>query len=101
LFHLTCNYSKISTEKGMRQFHIRGLDTLRGFAALSVVIGHIEQAKYVNNISNFYGRSLFTSGHEGVILFYIISGFLITLFLLEERNKRGELISKNFTFEEY
>ncbi len=65
---------------------IEGLDELRGIAILSVLLAHF-----------FHFRTLdprlthFSIGGIGVDLFFIISGFLITLILIKTRNDEGRL----------
>ena len=64
---------------------LRGIDALRGIAALGVVLFHaVEQGKHVlpNNIAQYpvrlvqFGSSF---GYIGVFLFFVISGFCIHL----------------------
>ena len=74
--------------------HIKNLDTFRAIAALIVAIGHIELFRH-----NFWGSNIFyylPSGHMGVIMFFVISGFLITFLLMKEREKIGQISLKDF-----
>ncbi|MDP2388407.1 MAG: acyltransferase [Bacteroidota bacterium] len=74
-----------------------GLNALRFFAALSVIIGHIELIKFimgVDNISHFYERLNF--GGHGVYFFFVLSGFLITYLLLKEKNHTKSISLKKF-----
>jgi peptidoglycan/LPS O-acetylase OafA/YrhL len=57
------------------------IDGLRGLAILPVICSH-------------YG--LYGNGHAGVVLFFVISGHVITHSLLEEKNKNGRISFKNF-----
>jgi peptidoglycan/LPS O-acetylase OafA/YrhL len=65
------------------------IDLLRGWAVLSVVLLHLQIRV---PFSDFAGAAvlskraygfLFKSGHQGVVVFFVISGFLITLLALE------------------
>jgi peptidoglycan/LPS O-acetylase OafA/YrhL len=79
--------------------HFPGLNGLRFLAALSVIIGHVELVKSGYDIYNFRGAIPFlekTSGHLGVILFFVLSGFLITYLLLAEKRKYDRVSIKKF-----
>ncbi|NTW33027.1 MAG: acyltransferase, partial [Bacteroidetes bacterium] len=78
----------------MSKSHIYGLDSLRAIAALIVVLSHIELVKESNKITNCF--SLMPSGHTGVILFFVISGFLITSLLLQEQIVNKSISIKKF-----
>ena len=66
------------------QQHILGLDTVRAFAALSVVLAHILGPKLPSVLQNLglnqgiadFSKYLFT-GHPAVIVFFVVSGFCI------------------------
>jgi peptidoglycan/LPS O-acetylase OafA/YrhL len=79
-------------------FHLKGLDTLRAIAATSVIVEHIEQMKNRLGFPNAYDAPYFrfTSGHLGVVLFFVLSGYLITLLLLKEKDKHAKVSLKNF-----
>jgi len=74
-------------------FHLKGLDTLRAIAAITVIIGHIELFKREHN---FPCQIDVPSGHIGVVLFFVLSGFLITVLLLKEKKKQNTISLKNF-----
>jgi peptidoglycan/LPS O-acetylase OafA/YrhL len=78
--------------------YFKGLDTLRAIAALVVVIGHIELQKSDNGIPNLINHPYIklASGHVGVVLFFVLSGFLITYLLMKEKEKAGRISFKNF-----
>lgn len=83
----------------MKKVHFPGLNGLRFVAALSVIIGHIEWIKSEYGIYNFKKSIPFfnnTAGHQGVILFFVLSGFLITYLLLSEKGKYGKISIKKF-----
>jgi peptidoglycan/LPS O-acetylase OafA/YrhL len=75
----------------------RGLNGVRFFAALVVIIHHVEQFKSVGGLENLYYNPLVMGlGDSGVSLFFVLSGFLITSLLLEERRKTGGIAIKHF-----
>jgi peptidoglycan/LPS O-acetylase OafA/YrhL len=59
------------------------LDGLRGLAILAVICYHADPP-------------LLDRGMLGVELFFVLSGFLITSLLLEERATRGRISFRNF-----
>ena len=61
--------------------HVPALDGLRGIAIAAVCANH------------FFGL---LGGYFGVDLFFVLSGFLITTLLLEERDERGSISLRNF-----
>jgi len=83
----------------MNKVHFPGLNGLRFIAALSVIVGHVELIKLEYGIHNFFDSIPFfhkTSGHLGVILFFVLSGFLITYLLLSEKGSYGKVAVKKF-----
>jgi len=78
----------------MSKEHIFGLDSLRAIAALVVVLSHIELIKQTNNIPSCF--TYMPSGNIGVVLFFVISGFLITTLLLQEKTKNKTISIKKF-----
>src|SRR5271154_5432023 len=67
--------------RGLNQKHLPGLDGIRAIA-VSVVI--------------FYHSGLPVPGGTGVLLFFVLSGFLITWLLLEEDKNTGGISLRNF-----
>jgi len=69
-----------------------GLDSLRFYAALSVIVAHL-----TSNFAEFRTRRaefplinwLFMDAQSAVSLFFVLSGFLITYLLLNEANHSG------------
>jgi len=59
------------------------LDGLRGLAVLMVVATHT-------------GVSIFAGGEDGVVVFFVLSGFLITTLLLQEIDRHGSVRIKSF-----
>jgi peptidoglycan/LPS O-acetylase OafA/YrhL len=73
------------------------LNGIRCIAALLVVFHHLEQAKHALGIANVYEWPIIQhAGRLGVGLFFVLSGFLITYLLLEERGRFGNVDAKKF-----
>lgn len=73
------------------------LNGLRFIAALAVIIHHIEQQKSDFQLPNVYGApAIQLFGELGVILFFVLSGFLITYLLLEEERTTSTIRIRNF-----
>lgn len=72
--------------------YIKGLDTLRAISIALVVIAHA--------LPDFWLQEhwvwLLISGNTGVMIFFVISGYLITSLLLREKEKTGRIHLKNF-----
>lgn len=64
------------------------LDGLRAVAIFAVLLSHFE--------SHHIPKAIDDMGHYGVTLFFVISGFLITLLLLRERRDTGKVSIRNF-----
>ena len=69
-------------DKSYRRRRFLALDGLRGVAVLLVVLAHASQKRLLAENFKF-------SGELGVIVFFVLSGFLITHLLLEERTRTG------------
>src|SRR5688572_27055191 len=69
-----------------QKIYFPNLNGLRFIAAFLVIIHHIEQLKSFSNIDNYWGTVPFIDiiGKLGVVLFFVLSGFLITYLLLAE-----------------
>ncbi|CAL2103428.1 Peptidoglycan/LPS O-acetylase OafA/YrhL, contains acyltransferase and SGNH-hydrolase domains [Tenacibaculum sp. 190130A14a] len=82
----------------MKKVYFPNLNGLRFIAALLVIIHHIEQLKNIFNLDNFYHDLPFIPiiGKLGVILFFVLSGFLITYLLLAEEEVTGTISIKDF-----
>jgi len=73
------------------------LNGIRAIAASLVVFHHLEQAKHALGIANVYDMPIIQhAGRLGVGLFFVLSGFLITYLLLEERGRFGNVDAKKF-----
>ncbi len=71
-----------------------GLNELRALAALSVIPGHLEALKGSFGFSSNDWYPI--PGKVAVVLFFVISGFLITTLLLKERSNTGKIDLKKF-----
>jgi peptidoglycan/LPS O-acetylase OafA/YrhL len=76
-------------DKSYRRRHFLALDGLRGVAVLLVVLAHASQKRLLAENFKF-------SGELGVIVFFVLSGFLITHLLLEERTRTGQISLTKF-----
>lgn len=78
--------------------YFSGLNGLRFFAALAVVITHIELIKGQMYFKNLWdtNKLIFELGGLGVVFFFVLSGFLITYLLLEEKKVSGTISVKKF-----
>jgi peptidoglycan/LPS O-acetylase OafA/YrhL len=82
------------------RIYFHGLNELRACAALSVLVAHVELYKRRDGHFSLYDTPLryFVShlGENGVSLFFVLSGFLITFLLLEEVARAGDVSLRHF-----
>ncbi len=73
----------------------RGLTSIRGLAALIVILSHIDQFHYLFKYDSIgiYKTQL---ADDAVTVFFVLSGFLITFLLLNEREKFGRINIRSF-----
>lgn len=71
------------------KIYFPNLNGLRFIAAFLVIIHHIEQIKSLKHMDSYWNVVPFINigGKLGVILFFVLSGFLITYLLLSEEKK--------------
>ncbi|WP_246807283.1 acyltransferase family protein [Rhizobium leguminosarum] len=62
---------------------IRGLDGLRAISLLLVLMAHWSPIPYLNNVAEW--------GRGGLVVFFVISGFLITRILVDLAGRRREV----------
>lgn len=80
-----------------KRVYLPGLDALRFFAALAVIIAHIELLKDQLGLESAYEFMLrLNLGGLGVYFFFVLSGFLITYLLIHEKEKTGKIEIKQF-----
>lgn len=73
------------------------LNGVRFMAAFLVIIHHIEQFKSMYGLDNKWNSGFIQIiGEQGVSLFFVLSGFLITYLLLEEEKQTGTIKLKDF-----
>ncbi|AFY01360.1 acyltransferase family protein [Bdellovibrio bacteriovorus] len=82
--------------------YITGFDEVRAVASIAVVVHHIELYKFRQNDPSLFDTNLFyfidNLGHNAVMLFFALSGFLITWLLVQEKDKTGSINIKTFYF---
>lgn len=80
-----------------KSIHFPGLNGLRFLAALAVVILHLELFKDLEGLPSIIHNPIVNSlGAMGVDLFFVLSGFLITYLLLEEKKQTGKIALLKF-----
>jgi peptidoglycan/LPS O-acetylase OafA/YrhL len=77
---------------------IPSLDGLRAISILMVVLGHGSWALSARLTSNTFFSMAIANGGNGVAVFFVISGFLITNLLLKEFDKTGTVSLRHFYF---
>ena len=81
-----------------QKIYFPNLNGLRFIAAFLVIIHHIEQLKSISNFENYWGTIPFIGiiGKLGVVLFFVLSGFLITYLLLTEEDSFKKISIRKF-----
>jgi peptidoglycan/LPS O-acetylase OafA/YrhL len=84
----------------MKRIYFDGLTEIRAIAALFVLFHHIELYKFRDGLPSLYDTQLnhFIShlGENGVTIFFVLSGFLITYLLLTEKGLKQAINIKSF-----
>jgi Predicted acyltransferases len=75
---------------------IPSLDGIRAISILMVIYGHLSGTRRFPVSISEYGRWCGDVAHLGVLVFFVISGFLITSLLMSEREKTGAISLKQF-----
>lgn len=75
---------------------IPNLDALRGLLAICVVIYHIPRISNTVGLPYFAEWAILNRGHEAVLVFFSLSGYLIIGLLYQEKHTRGAISIKDF-----
>lgn len=76
--------------------YLRGLNSLRFFAAFFVIISHGNISLCKLGIIKEYNLAVFSRGEDAVNFFFTLSGFLITYLLMGEIKETGNVSIKQF-----
>lgn len=77
--------------------HYPNLDGLRCIAALCVIATHSEQQRSLLGLPSSYSLPAVANlGQNGVMLFFVLSGFLISTLLLQEKRRYGAVNVRAF-----
>ena len=86
----------LSTKEVAKPVFFPNLNGLRFLAASMVIVSHIEQHLDWFNIKSSSLVAVHEIGKKGVSLFFVLSGFLITYLLLQEKATTQTISLKNF-----
>jgi len=78
--------------KSTKSDHLPSLDGLRAISIALVLLGHLSRTRGFVSVNLEIGDY----SHLGVVVFFVISGFLITRLMLLERIKNGQVSLKRF-----
>jgi len=84
--------SLLPEQKSPRSDHLPSLDGLRALSIILVLLGHLSGTHGFTRVDLGIGDY----AHLGVIVFFVISGFLITRLMLSEQSKNGYVSLKLF-----
>ena len=76
--------ANISSSASDSKLHFENIDILRGFAAIIVMLYHVVVLGNFITFPHWGPFQIIRNGWMGVILFFVISGFVITLSLGRE-----------------
>lgn len=91
------SFTMTESNRPNERVYFPSLNGLRFIVAFLVIIHHIEQIKAIYGIPNNWESGVIQIlGEQGVSLFFVLSGFLITYLLLEEEKQTGTIKLKDF-----
>ena len=76
-----------------KTFYLPGLNGIRAIAALLVVFSHLSLR--IDELGFKAGEGINLAA-QGVTMFFVLSGFLITFLLLKESDKKGRVSIRKF-----
>jgi len=77
--------------------YFENINAIRFIAASLVIVHHLEQFKSLLGVPNYWSNpSVYIIGRLGVILFFVLSGFLISYLLFKEQEVTATINIKNF-----
>ena len=83
-----------------KKIFFKNLDGLRFLCFLSIFLFHSFHTEFseikATSVYQFIKRGVFGNGNIGVNFFFVLSGFLITYLLIEEKKLNGQINLKNF-----
>lgn len=82
--------STLSTVHAPTRLHLQSLDILRGLSALAVFVAHFAQQHLDPSDMGWTGAALELLGVTGVAVFFVLSGFLIHMGALRERERHHD-----------
>ncbi len=81
----------------MNKIYFPNLNALRFIAATLVIVHHVEQFKQILGFNNYFNNPFIkTIGRTSVLLFFVLSGYLITYLLLTEKKVSQNINITNF-----
>lgn len=84
--------SALPRRKSAKIDHLPSLDGLRAISISLVLLGHLSRTRGFVSVDLGIGDY----SHLGVVVFFVISGFLITRLMLLERERTGDVSLKRF-----
>jgi len=77
--------------------YFQNLNAIRFIAAFLVIVHHVEQFRWLFHLPNHWdNRIVALFGELGVVLFFVLSGFLISYLLFKEQAVTGTIRVKDF-----
>ena len=74
------------------RFYLPNLNGVRAIAAIMVLIHHVEQMRHIQGMESlWYLQGIKSLGKIAVVLFFTLSGFLITYLIEQEKKNKGSL----------